>query len=381
MLTGELTEVVILTVNPGSTSTKVTMFEGLTEVDSYEVSKPHKSGLEGDAFDHEVADYVQGVQKFLSSHPTLTVSAIVGRGGFINRDNGPVAGGVYQVSQVVDGKVEVCSDIVRGVTESPELDHASNLGIPIAAQLSVELGVPAFCVDPVVSDDFPSEARLSGYASVERRSTAHALSVKMLGRLTAEKLGLSVDETRMVVAHLGGGITVAALRFGKMVDNNIALLGGGPFTPQRVGTMPMSALMDLCYSGAFTKKELQVELTKKGGLSSYLGEHDVRSIETRIAGGDSHAKDVIDAMAYQISKEIGAMAIAAGNPLNAIVFSGGMARSKILMPLIQKRIGHLAQVITFPGSVEMLAMARGALAVLSGEETAQFYRLSRKRTL
>jgi butyrate kinase len=196
-----------------------------------------------------------------------------------------------------------------------------------------------------------------------------------MGRKAAAMQGKKFEQASMVAVHLGGGITVAALREGRIVDTNNALLGGGPFTPQRVGSLPMRDLIDLCYSGRFTKKEIQAELAKKGGLISYLGDDNCLNIERRIAGGDKHAETVLRAMAYQIAKEIAAMSIAAGGLVDAIVFSGGLSRSEILMSYIRGYISHLAKIVVFPGSLEMEAMAHGVWRVLNGEETALVYTL------
>jgi butyrate kinase len=196
-----------------------------------------------------------------------------------------------------------------------------------------------------------------------------------MGRKAAAQLGKEFYETKMVGVHLGGGISVAALREGRIVDVNNAMLGGGPFSPQRVGSLPMRDLIDLCYSGKFTKQELQMELTKRGGLISYLGEDDFPHIEARIAQGDNRAETVVQAMAYQLAKEIGAMAIAAGGKVDAVVFSGGLSRSVLFMGCLRPRIEHLAPVIVFPGSLEMEAMAQGAYRVLTGEEEAITYTL------
>jgi butyrate kinase len=213
-------------------------------------------------------------------------------------------------------------------------------------------------------------ARYSGYASVERRSLAHVLSVRAMGRKAAAQLGRDFYRMRMVATHLGGGISVAALRDGRIVDCNNALLGGGPFSPQRVGSLPMRDLIDLCYSGKFTKQELQMELTKRGGLISYLGEDDFPHIEARIRQGDKRAELAVQAMAYQVAKEIGAMAIAAGGKVEAVVISGGLSRSELFLACLRPRIEQLAPVMVFPGSLEMEAMAEGVCRVFKGEEEA-----------
>jgi butyrate kinase len=365
---------VILAINPGSTSTKLAAYSDRDEAGVFEIEWKLRSGLRGAAAEAETQKYVEQIEHFLTS-TKLTPDAVVGRGGFIRCHQSPLSSGVYQVAVVKNGRAEVCQDIYRGVMENPELDHASNYGIPVAARIATDYHIPAFTVDPIVVDDFPDVARLSGYAPIERRSRAHVLSVRAMGRKAAGQLGRDFFHTKMVAAHLGGGITVAALRDGRIVDNNNALLGGGPFSPQRVGTLPMRDLIDLCYSGRFTKAELQAELAKRGGLISYLGEDNFLHIEQRIAQGDSHAERVVRAMAYQIAKEIGAMAVAAGSPLDAVVFSGGLSRSELLLGHIRPQIAHLAPILVFPGSLEMEAMAHGAYRVLTGEEEPLTYTL------
>jgi butyrate kinase len=277
---------------------------------------------------------------------------------------------------MVNGQARVCEDLEHAMLNHCELDHASNLGIPIAARLAVCYNVPAFSVDPVVSDDFCEEARFSGYAPIERRSIAHALSVKRLAIKAARQLERPVEELNLVVVHLGGGITVAAVKGGRLIDNNIALLGSGPFTPQRVGSLPMKALIDLCYGGRFTRQELETELTRNGGWKSYLGTDSGLELERRLAAGDPKTRQVLEAMAYQIAKEIGAMAIAAGLPLDALVFSGGLTRFTPLLDMILRRAGPLcATRFFYPDSVEMEAMAGGVLAVLEGKTQARRFQL------
>jgi butyrate kinase len=365
----------ILAINPGSTSTKLAMYHGLKEAKVFEIEWKLRSGLRGPAVVAEVEKYVAEIEKFLKSHHQKP-DAVVGRGGFIHCAHRPLKSGVYWVAKLSNGHARVCEDIFRSVTESPDLDHASNYGIPVAAQIARDYNIPAFAVDPVVVDDMQDVARFSGYAPIQRRSLAHVLSVRAIGRKAAAKLGKDFFHTKMVAVHLGGGISVAALRDGRIVDVNNALLGGGPFSPQRVGSLPMRELIDLCYSGKFTKQELYTELTKRGGLVSYLGDDNCLNIENRIAAGDKQADLVMRAMAYQVAKEVGAMAVAAGGRVDAIVFSGGLSRSDWLMNHIRPQIEHLAPVIVYPGSLEMEAMAHGAYRVLAGQEEAMTYSLT-----
>jgi butyrate kinase len=244
--------------------------------------------------------------------------------------------------------------------------------------LAQKLGVPALVVDPVVVDEFSPEAEVSGYEPVVRRSTAHALSIRAAARKTAQDVARPLEDINLVVAHLGGGITVAAVRGGKIVDNNIALLGGGPFTPQRAGDLPLGELIDLCYSGRFTRDELIAELTKKGGLQSYLGTHRMEEIEQRIAAGDKHAELVVKAMVYQIAKEIGKAFVAAGCDVEAIVMTGGLTQSKWVRDGLRRRVIRLAPVIVYAGSLEMAALAAGAVDMLSGRHMPAQYKAQKQ---
>ena len=357
----------ILTINPGSTSTKIGVFDNETCTYEQEIAHTTRNGmLEG---------RVSMVQDFLSKNRVKGVTAIVGRGGFLKRPRKKISGGTYQLAEVKGDKVVIKRDLVDGVTKYAEMDHASNLGIPMAADFARRLKAPAYVVDPVVVDEFSPEAEISGYAPITRKSTSHALSIKAATTKFAQENSRTVGDVNIVVGHLGGGITIAAIRDGRMVDNSIALLGEGPFTPQRTGTLPLKEIIDLCYDGGMTKTELLKEITKKGGLVSYLGEDRVEKIAERVEKGDAKAASVLDAMAYQISKEIGAMAVAVGQRLEGIVLTGGLTRSAILMKAIRKRVGSLGQVVLYRGSLEMQAMALGALRVLSGQEKPMKYSL------
>lgn len=364
----------VLTISPGSTSTKLALFENRHCLKSYEVSKPHRSGLKGEAMDAEVGQYVKEILEFMGED-TPPLDAIVGRGGFLNRENQLVEGGVYQVCTVENGEVREEADIIAAVRDHAEMDHASNLGIPIAARLARHYKVPAFSVDPVVADELQEEARYSGYAPIVRRSTGHILSIRASARKAAAMIGRPFEKSGFLIVHLGGGISVAAVRNGKVVDNTIALLGEGPFTPQRAGTLPQNEFIDLCYDGQFTREELKEELTKRAGLVSYIGEDSMPEIEKRIVAGDKEAERALNAMVYQIAKEIGAMSIAMAGPIDAIVLTGGLARSDRIVSMLKKRVGHLAQMIIFRDSMEMEAMAEGALSVLRGRTAPKRYTL------
>jgi butyrate kinase len=364
----------VLTVNPGSTSTKLSLFENRQCLKNFEVARPHQFGLKGEAMDEEVGRCVDQIKEFMNGDLPRP-DAIVGRGGFLNRENQRIEGGVYRVCSVENGEVCEEEDIIKAVRDHAEMDHASNLGIPIAARLAHHFQVPAFSVDPVVSDDLQEEARYSGYAPIERKSTGHILSIRASARKAAAMIGRPFEKSGFVLVHIGGGISVAAVRNGEIVDNTIALLGEGPFTPQRAGTLPQNELIDLCFDGSFDRESLKEELTKRAGLISYIGEDSMEKIEERILDDDEKAEKAVNAMVYQIAKEVGAMNIAIGGAVDAIVLTGGLARSDRVVGKLKKRVGHLAQIIIFKDNMEMEAMAAGALAALRGQVEPRRYQL------
>jgi len=355
----------VFIVNPGASSTKVALFEGTRCVREAEVA--HEPAPEGEgSLQAEARRRDAVVRDFLSRHDVGELDAVVARGGFLPRPEQKLPGGAYVVAEVCDGEAVVDEGIVAAITQRPEERHPSNLGIPMAAELAHEFGVPAFVVDPVVVDEFCPEAELSGYAPVTRRSVAHVLSVRSAALRMAEKAGVPLERVTYVVAHLGSGITVAAVKGGRVVDNTIALLGEGPFTPLRAGTLPLRDILDLCYSGKYTREELAEELAVHGGLQSYLGEHRMEVIEQRIAEGDEAARAVVDAMTYQIAKAVGAMCVAAGPDAEAIILTGGLARSKLVVRSLKNRLAHLLPVLVLRDTLEMEAMAFGACQVLAG---------------
>jgi butyrate kinase len=295
------------------------------------------------------------------------VNAIAARGGFVPRPPGKLRGGTYTIAEETGGKIQIDETLVRGIVEQPEMVHASNLGIPIAAELAARLGVPAYTVDPVVVDEFIPEAEVSGFKPVGRVSISHALSVRAAAARAAEQIGRPLQDINLVVAHLGGGITVAALRGGRMIDNNIALLGEGPFTPQRAGTLPLGEIIKLCCSGQYSREELVEQLSRRGGLVSYLGEYRMDIIEKRIADGDEEARIVVDAMVHRIVKEIGAMFAILESDVEAVVLTGGLVRSPLIRNTLRRRAARLAPVFVFEESLEMEALADGVYKVLSGE--------------
>lgn len=358
----------VLTVNPGSTSMKTALFENDQCVQQAEISCEIVSGGALARRDKQVEQLTQLVLDVLDKWGRGNVDAVAARGGFLPRPNEKLSGGAYLVAEKRDGRIVVDEAIVSAVRERPEREHASNYGAPVAAALARKLSAPAIVVDPVVVDEFIPEAEISGYAPIVRRSTSHALSVRAVSRRAAREIGRSLEDINLVVAHLGGGITVAAVRKGRIIDNNIALLGGGPFTPQRAGDLPTGELIDLCFSGRFTRNELIEELTKRGGLMSYLGTDRMEEVEQRIIDNDIRARLVADAMVYQIAKEIGKAFVAAGCDVEAIVLTGGLTRSKRLRDALRRRVIRLAPVVVYEGSLEMAALAASAIDMLSGRQ-------------
>ena len=365
----------IVVINPGSTSTKMALYENercCEEKETQYVLPTVATPKERREQAHELADRVM---RFLGEANWSIVDAIAARGGFVPRPKGKLAGGTYVIAEIRAGKVYINDALVAAMLEKPEKQHASNLGIPVAAILAERLHAPAYFTDPVIVDEFLPEAEISGYKGITRRSTSHALSIRAAAGKAAEEFGVRPDEVNLVVAHLGGGVTIAAIQKGRMVDSNIALLGGGPFTPQRAGQLPASDLIDLCYSGRFTREELYEELTKRGGIQSYLGDYRLEQIEERIQGGDEFARLIVDAMVYQIAKEIGAMYAACSCNVDAIVLTGGMIRAERVREGLRKRMGRLAPVLLFSEALEMHALAAGALQAVTGASVPKVYSL------
>lgn len=306
----------------------------------------------------EQFDYRLNVCRAWTEKRCDNISAVVSRGGLLR----PLPGGTYSVSPKM---IEDAKHNLQG-------EHAANLGCALANDLASIYDCPAYVVDPVSVDEFEPLARYSGLPLIERKCLSHALNIHAAGRRAALQLGIPFDESRFVVAHLGGGISVAPLRGGKIIDVNDAS-SDGPFSAERSGGLPLQQFISLCFSGRHTQKEVRQFVRSQGGLLAYLGTNDVAEVEKRIEKDDAEAKQVLEAMAYQIAKEIGAMSTVLKGKIDAIVLTGGGAHSRMLTSLIKHRVNFVAQVIIFEGEDEMSALAMGALRVLTGEEQAQEY--------
>ena len=357
----------ILAINPGSTSTKVALFEDETPAF---VETIRHSSQEIAAFEHIADQYGLRYNTIVSlmqekGVETNALDAVVGRGGILR----PIPSGTYLVNQKMLDELRV----------PREREHASNLGGILAYEIASAAGVPAFIVDPVCVDEFDPIARISGLPEIERRSLSHALNLKAVARRAAQEMDKPYTATNLVVAHLGGGISVAAHRQGRQVDVNQALDGTGPFAPERAGGLPVGDVMRMCYSVSpyehvhLSYEEMFKKLAGKGGLVAHLGTNDAIEIERRIVAGDDHARLIYEAMAYQIAKEIGLMATVLKGKVDAIVITGSLAYSEMLLDWIRERVDWIAPVLVYPGEDEMLSMAQGALRVLREKEKPLAY--------
>jgi len=351
----------ILAINPGSTSTKISLYQGEKEIFTENIA--HK--IEELARFNRASDQdlyrMELIIRFLRDKKVNLneIVAVVGRGGLVR----PIEGGTYIVTE------QMVADLKKGIMG----DHPSNCGGLIAYAISKALGCQAFIVDPVVVDELHDLARISGMPLIPRKSIFHALNQKAVARETAKKLGKKYQECNVIVAHMGGGVTVGAHYKGKVIDVNNGLDGDGPFSPERSGGVPVGDLVKVAFSGTYTYQDMKKLIKGHGGMVAYLGTHDLRIVEDRIDKGDNEAKLIFEAMAYQIAKEIGALATVLVGEVDAIALTGGVAKSKRFVELIKKRVSFIAPIFVFPGEEEMKALVLGALRVLRNEEEAKIY--------
>ncbi|NRU81829.1 butyrate kinase [Clostridium beijerinckii] len=264
--------------------------------------------------------------------------------------------------------------MLKDLKESIKGEHASNLGAIIANEISKSIGKSAFIVDPVVVDEMEEIARLSGVPELPRKSIFHALNQKAVAKRYARENSKNYEDVNVIVAHMGGGVSVGAHKKGKIVDVNNALDGEGAFSPERSGGVPSGDLARMCFSGKYTLEEILKKITGKGGFVAYLDTNDARVVESSALDGDPKAKMVHDAMGYQVSKEIGAAATVLNGNVDAIILTGGMAYGKPMVNLIRERVGFIAPIVIYPGEDEMLALAQGVIRVLNGEEEVKEYK-------
>ena len=351
----------ILAINPGSTSTKIAVYVNENPVLVHTI---RHSVEELEPFSRVIDQYDFRKQLVLreleNSNIPFEFDAVIGRGGLVK----PIPSGVYEVN-----------DALKYDLTHATRSHASNLGGLIAAELAIMLpGCRAFIADPVVVDELEDIARVSGSPLLPRVSIFHALNHKAIARRYAREHGVKYEELNLIVCHLGGGITVAAHRRGRVVDVNNGLDGEGPFSPERAGTLPAGELINLCFTGRFTREELQKQVTGRAGLAAHLGSTDILAIMDRINQGDEHAALVMDAMIYNVAKAIGSEAVVLQGKVDAIILTGGIAHSDYLVSKLKSYVSFLGEVKVYPGEDEMGALAMNALGALTDELDIKEYK-------
>lgn len=352
----------ILVINPGSTSTKIAIYDNAvcsllkTIHHSLADLAPYKTVI-------EQFEFRKGVILKELEYERIdidSISIVIGRGGLTY----PLKSGVYIVNELM---VEHCRKGVMG-------EHASNLGSLIAYDIAqMHSGTIALIADPVVTDEMDDIARVSGHPLLNRLSIFHALNQKAVARQHASKIGRKYDELDLIVVHLGGGITIGAHHLGRVIDVNNGLDGEGPFSPERSGTLPVGGVIGLCFSGKYTQSEIRCMVNGQGGLSAYLGTNDAREVELAVNQGDEKSAFYLEAMAYQISKSIGEMATVLKGNIDGILITGGIAYDRRLMAQIRERVEFLAPVFIYPGQDELKSLAMNALMVATGEVEAIVY--------
>lgn len=349
----------ILVINPGSTSTKLAVYEDDKQVWRESVFHSAKDLSEfhhiNEQYEYRRRHVTEALQK---AGIPLGFDAIIARGGLLK----PTPGGVYRINE------RIKHDLWHA-----DMEHASNLAALIADELAASAGCPAFIADPVVTDELCDVARLTGIPEIPRISIFHALNSRAVSRNYAARIGRKYEELDLIVVHLGGGISVSAHHHGKVIDVNNALNGEGPFSPERAGTIPARQLVDLCFSGKYTYQEIRKMLNGRGGLLAHLGTTDVPTIVRWAHAGDKKHKLVLEAMIYTVAKQVGAMHVALHGQTDAVILTGGIANNKYCVSLLREWLEGIARIVVIPGEDEMGALAMNALGALRGELPLQEY--------
>ena len=350
----------ILVINPGSTSTKIGVYEDEKLLFDKTLRHPAEEIAKFESIPAQRQWRKQLVMDALAENnfDAKQLTAVSGRGGLV----APLHGGTYATTD------KMVADCVKGV----QGQHACNLGALIAREIGDELGIPSFVVDPPAVDELCAVARYSGHPVLPRLSKFHALNQKAVAKRYAKEHGVPYESLNLIVCHMGGGISVGAHVKGNVIDTENALDGEGPFSPERAGSLPSGGLVDLCFSGKYTEAEIRKMLTGRGGLVAYVGSTDMRDIIKK-AETDPKTAEVIDAFHYQIGKEIGSMAAAMNGKVDQIILTGGIAYGKETVEALTKMIGWIAPITVYPGEDELLSLSQGALRVLNGEEELQVY--------
>lgn len=350
-----------LIINPGSTSTKIGVFEDETLL--FEETLRHST--------EEISQYASIVDQKDFRKKIITdllkekdfdiksLGMVVGRGGMLK----PIPGGTYAVTD----------DLLEDLKIGKQGQHASNLGGILAREIADEIGVPSYIVDPVVVDELAPVARYSGVKELPRTSVFHALNQKAVAKRYAKEAGKAYDSMNLIVVHMGGGVSVGAHEKGKVIDVFNALDGDGAFSPERAGAVPSGALIKMCFSGEYTEKEVYSKIVGKGGFNSYLGTNDMRNVIKMIEEGNEEAKAMFDAFIFQVTKDIGSMACVLNGKVDQIIVTGGIAYNAKVIENLKEKAGWIAPFTVYPGEDELLALVQGGLRVLNGEEKAMEY--------
>ena len=349
-----------LIINPGSTSTKIGVFEDETLLfeetlrhSTEEISK-YASIVDQKDFRKKIITDLLAEKNF----DIKSLNVVVGRGGMLK----PIPGGTYAVTDAL------LEDLKKGV----QGQHASNLGGILAREIGDEIGAPSYIVDPVVVDELMPIARYSGVPELPRVSVFHALNQKAVAKRYAKESGKAYESLRLIVVHMGGGVSVGAHENGKVVDVFNALDGDGAFSPERAGGVPSGALIKMCFSGQYTEKEVYSKIVGKGGFNAYLGTNDMREVN-KLAEKDPKAEEIKEAFVLQVAKDIGSMACVLNGKVDQIIVTGGIAYNESVVNVLKERAGWIAPFTVYPGEDELLALTQGALRVLNGEEKAMEY--------
>lgn len=350
-----------LIINPGSTSTKIGVFEDETLL--FEETLRHST--------EEIAQYASIVdQKDFRKNIIInllkekdfdihSLNMVVGRGGMLK----PIPGGTYAVSD----------DLLEDLKIGKQGQHASNLGGILAREIGDSIGVPSYIVDPVVVDELEPVSRYSGVPELPRTSVFHALNQKAVAKRYAKEVGKAYSDLNLVVVHMGGGVSVGAHKLGKVVDVFNALDGDGAFSPERAGAVPSGALIKMCFSGKYTEKEVYKKIVGNGGFNAYCGTNDMRDVEKMVDNGDAKVTEIRDAFITQVAKDIGSMACVLNGKVDQIIVTGGIAYDKGVVSGLKEKAEWIAPMTIYPGEDELLALVQGGLRVLNGEEAAMTY--------
>lgn len=351
-----------LIINPGSTSTKIGVFEDETLL--FEETLRHSAEEIGRfASIPDQKDFRKSIISDLMKEKNFAMDSldvVVGRGGLLK----PIPSGTYAVTE----------DLLQDLIIGRQGQHASNLGGILAKEIADPLGIPSYIVDPVSVDELIPAARLSGMPELPRTSIFHALNQKAVAKRYAKENNTSYDSLNLIVVHLGGGVSVGAHEKGKVIDVFNTLDGDGAFSPERAGSVPSGALMEMCFSGEYSKAEIRAKLVGKGGFNAYLGTNDMRELN-RMSDVDQNPDAILlrDAFFLQVAKDIGSMACVLKGKVDQILVTGGIAYNQNVIDALEERAGFIAPITAYPGEDELLALAQGAIRVMTGQETVKNY--------